>query len=279
MNVNSYVLFGERKEDWSAGFAANIRQHFTMYPNWGFWIHTDSELNDEGYCPVLKRLHQEGLIKISVVPKNQEPHTQRLKCLMMLWRLLPLWEGTNYVFPRDIDSILTPRQLQCVLSFIQSGKAVHGINDNPAHNIPLMGGMCGFRTESFRSIFRVRSLSDLIRGTFGSDKWAQHGSDQDFMMLHLWGKLKDFSLVHKLDGPNSRSHLKHITDVDISYLSPQVREKGDDFTNYIGAVGTQTDTNGTFTNQQIVDFYNEHGDRDKCSRLTKIENDFGYKIT
>jgi hypothetical protein len=276
MNVNSYALFGARKNDFAGGLAINLRQHLTMYPDWGLWVYTDEELPDTGYCAVLRRAAAEGLLRITVVPERQAVG-QRWKCLMMLWRLLPLWESTNYVFCRDLDSILTPRQLQCVRTFIQSGKTAHGISDNVQHNIALMGGMCGFRTDTFRVAVGVKSLNELLQHSYPEHRWKRHGSDQDFLMEHVWPRVRHNSLIHALRGPNCRSGIKRVTDADISDIPAAVRERGDDFTNYIGAVGTQTDHMGSFSVPQIAEFYNEHGSP-KCSILTRLEKEAGYVL-
>lgn len=275
MRVNSFALFGD-KDKWAGGFATNLRQHFTLYPDWTLWLHVD-ELPDQGYCAILKRAEAQGLLRITVVPNNGLMHQNRWKTLMMLWRLLPLWQDTEYVFCRDIDSILTPRQLQCVRSFISSGNAVHGICDNASHNIPLMGGMCGFRTQSFQQAFGHQPFDSLLKHSFSREKWQTHGTDQDFLVAKVWPKLSGSSYIQALEGPNSRCHLKVATNADISDIPQMVRDKGDDFTNYIGAVGTVTDHN-SFTNKQIADFYNEYGNQELCEKLTKIEQDLNYTI-
>lgn len=273
MRVNSYSLFGDR-QNWAGKFAVNIRQHLAMYPSWIFWIYTDRELEDVSYMPVLRELANRGIIRVSVVPSSGQFYHNRYKCLMMLWRLLPLWEGTEYVFCRDVDSILTPRQLQCVRSFISSGMIAHGINDNACHNIPLMGGMCGFRTSGFRDIFRT-SFNNLADGKYGPEKWATHGADQHFMMEHIWPLVRHSAMINKLDGPNGRCHLKRVTDADISDIPQAIREQGDNFTNYIGASGTITDKMGSFSDRQIAEFYDEYGG-DGCRVVSQIEKSIGW---
>jgi hypothetical protein len=249
-----------------------------MYPGWEFRVHTDSPLEDSGYSAVVNKLHREGLLKLVVVPENGQEIQSRWKTMMMLWRLMPLWENTEYVFCRDLDSILTPRQLQCVRDFINSGHTAHGISDNNGHDIPLMGGMCGFKTSAFRSIFPM-SLNDLVSGLYKPDAWRSHGTDQRFLMNSIWPKVKKSSIVHGLSGPNYRGNLKIVTSADISDISESVRARGDEFTNYIGAPGTITQ-NGTYNNstKTIAEFYNEFGNRQKCSEISKIEKDCGIEL-
>lgn len=275
INVNSYSIFGER-EFWMKNLSVNIRQHFSLYPDWEMWIYTDRELDDNGYCRVIKKLTEENLVKTIVVQNERLPHQKRNKCLMMLWRMLPIWSNTDYVFCRDSDSILTPRQLQCVRTFIASGKAVHGINDAPAHNINLMGGMCGFKSNDFRQIINNKNLDQLLRNVHLD--WDRHGADQTFLNNNIWPYVCNSALIHSLGGPNCRSDIKVVTNADISDIPEKIREIGDNFTNYIGAVGTMTDHRGSFTHKDIADFYNEFGNKSKCAIITAIENDYGITL-
>jgi hypothetical protein len=270
MKVNSYALFGDIERYGRAYLPCNIRQHVTLYNNWTFWIHIDKELTNEPYNRVLKKLSQEGFIRISYVQDFGNLCDSRQKCMMMLWRLLPLWQDTEYVFCRDLDSILTPRQLQCTRSFINSGRIAHGINDNICHNIPLMGGMCGFKTNEFVKIFG-NSLNALVSQFKGAD-WNQHGTDQIFLMNYIYPLVAHSSLVHSLDGPNRRSHLKIVTDADISDIEQSVRDRGDDFANYIGANGFSCEE------KEIVDFYNTNGNQLLCKAITQIEREEGIII-
>jgi hypothetical protein len=49
-------------------------------------------------------------------------------------------------------------------------------------------------------------------------------------------------------------------------------DRGDDFCNYIGAAGNSS------SDREIVDFYNEYGNKEKCRILTQIEKDLAYTI-
>lgn len=272
MLVNSFSMFGN-VDTWAGAVAVNLRQHYTLYPSWTFWIHTDQEMPNNGYCKVIRKLADDGLLKLTIVPNNGKTYQRRQKCIMMLWRLLPIWDETSYVFCRDLDSILTPRLVQCTADFIRSGRIAHGISDNVSHNIPLMGGMCGFKSNSLKKIYS--SLEDMV--SHYHQNWDIHGADQTFLQHEVWPQVRTNALLHSLSGPNSRCHLKQLFDVDISHVSQEVRDRGDDFTNYIGAVGTRSDV-GSFSNAEIAEFYNKFGNVERCGAITKIEQDLGYTI-
>lgn len=274
MRVNSYTIFGDRQR-WAPNFATNIRQHLTMYPGWTFWVHTDTPL-EGGYLDVLAELARREIIKVTVVPEEGRQYQWRYLCTQMLWRMLPLWQDTEYVFCRDLDSILTPRQLQCVRAFIASGQIAHGINDNPAHSIPLMGGMCGFQTKGLRQLTANQSFEELVMDRYSGVEWEQHGTDQQWLMRWLWPWLRFRSLIHQIEGGNDRSMDKRLLDVDISDIPQAIRDHGDDFTNYIGAQGTQTD-HGSYSLGEICDFYDEHSPA--CSIVREVERELGWNTT
>jgi hypothetical protein len=107
----------------------------------------------------------------------------RQRCYNMLRRMHPAYYTLNSyekILCRDSDACITYREVQEIRKWEESGKDWHGINDNPAHSIPLMGGMIGFKSEALRRIFptfeALSSNHDLSR----------HGSDQDLIMKRIW---------------------------------------------------------------------------------------------
>jgi hypothetical protein len=168
--------------------------------------------------------------------------------------------------------------LPCSLkkSAISSGKAVHGINDNNSHVIPLMGGMCGFRTKKFKEIFNYNSLNDMLLNGYQESGPTIYGYDQDFLMRFIWPRAIDSSRIHKLEGPNDRSANKIVAEAYMEDIPRIVRDVGDNFTNYIGAVGCNT-SRGSYSDREIADFFNEHGNREKCEIITEIESRLGWR--
>lgn len=95
-------------------------------------------------------------------------------------------DDATHVLCRDADSALTWREVKEIRKWEQSGKDWHGINDNPAHSIPMMGGMIGFKTEAYKRLNLTPS------GDF-----SQHGSDQDWIMKNIYPHAKE-SFYHSL---------------------------------------------------------------------------------
>jgi hypothetical protein len=107
---------------------------------------------------------------------HQLRNTQR--CGKMLERIINTSDATH-VLCRDADSAITWREVKEIRKWEESGKNWHGINDNPAHSIPMMGGLIGFKPEAYRKLNLTPS------GDF-----SKHGSDQDWIMKNIYPHAK-----------------------------------------------------------------------------------------
>jgi len=191
----------------------------------------------------------------------------------MLWRMTKIWEEYENVCCRDLDSILTPRQLKYTTVFIQSKKTAHSICDNLSHNIPLMGGMCSFNCKKFIDLTGLKSFSDMIYSAHKDRTWwSTHGSDQDFLMEHIYPKIKNDFILHKVEGENDRSYLKNcVPGLTINHVNEKIMSEGDNFTNFVGASNCHSTTYGNWTLKQICDFYDVYGNQEMIARIKEIE--------
>lgn len=264
MYANTFSIFRQSaKCDFLSLLPLLIRSHHTLYPGWDFVLNCDFRLSGM-YSVVLNDLHDVGLIRLDI--HNERPPL----CVGMLWRMSQIWDGKySAIFCRDLDSLLTPRQTKYVLDFLGSDKIVHGINDNEAHNIPLMGGMIGFKCREFITLTGFQSLNDIInKAGFTEQYWDGKGSDQTALLRVVWPIVRDYTLLHKPDGPNDREHLKDcVPGINLEYVSEQVRQCGDDFTCYIGACGGS----GKPSLEYMVNFYRKYGNQETEKILTEIE--------
>lgn len=131
-------------------------------------------------------------------------------CRSMLWRMKPIFfPDSHYVFCRDCDSLVTYREAQAIQSFIDSGLYVHGLTDNSAHSVPLLGGMCGFKCEPMRS--KYGTYNNLIaQSTIGIDT---RGTDQQFLGTVIYPAFKDSMYAHYLKG--MRANGEHTVKTEI----------------------------------------------------------------
>jgi len=274
--INSFSAFGERREAYMSLFPLIIRMHYSLYvnPKWKIRLTTDRVFDSTSfYGRQINSLANRGLLQLRIVPNGGSIWEQSVKGIGMLWRLMPAWEDNEYVFCRDLDSILTPRQAKFVQSFIESDKAVHGINDNDAHTIPLMGGMIGVKSKRFVSLVGFSSFADMISSWRRTrEGWDSHGQDQSFLMERIWPKVCNDSLIHRIQGPNDRCHMKDcVPGVVLEGVSQKVLDEGDNFTNYIGAANCKNTTYGERTVEEMSAFYEEYGNKEMIAKIKEAE--------
>jgi hypothetical protein len=200
MKVLSYSLFGDPSSFefgyYLRGTYFNARMNRILFPEFETVVHVDYDVYNK-YFDFIGDLFMLTSAKIYQVDDKQE------RCRQMLWRLLPIWGGTesfNHVICRDLDSVSTYREALCTYEWLNSGMPYHAINDNAAHG-GLMGGLVSFRSEDFKRDTRYTSFDQMIKG----QKLDQHGSDQNFMNKHLHPKIKKGLMMHKLKGAGIES--------------------------------------------------------------------------
>lgn len=170
MKCISYVIYKDNPLTYNwylRGLYFNIRLARLMLPDWAVQIRTDEHSRD--YIVDLNR----SFFKAWVLPLNS---LQR--CSRMLERM-EAPKDITHVLCRDADSALTWREVKEIRKWEESGLDWHGINDNPAHSIPMMGGMIGFKAEAYKRLNLTPS------GDF-----SQHGSDQDWIMKNIYPHAK-----------------------------------------------------------------------------------------
>lgn len=276
MNCNSFSIFGKDNK-YSAFLPLLVRMHHSLYPcEWEMVIHTDNISNKLDYMNVLIDMQKHNLVSI-VDCSSEMIFDSHARCISMLWRILPIWNNRyDCVFCRDLDSLLTPRMTKYVLSFVNSGKTIHGINDNNSHNIPLMGGLIGFRSEKFlRNIGNIPFKSLIERSGLSKDQWNTHGCDQEFLMKNVWPLVKDDALIHSIKGPNERFMLRDCcNDIDISWMGEYLIEHGDELTNYMGAAcNINSPFNGSLYDniKYAINIFDKYGNNEKMKTIIEIE--------
>ena len=151
----------------------NTRMNKLLYPSWEIVLHTDFQTAKD-YEPLFERSG------IRVVICDPAP-----LCKAMLWRMKPCFEFENgqhkysHVLCRDLDSPPTYREVQAVTYWMNRDKACHAITDSVSHDVPLLGGMIGFRPCYFTQHFPT--TWDLFIQLGGDVDWKRKGTDQEFL--------------------------------------------------------------------------------------------------
>lgn len=184
MKVLSFSIF-DSCGDWQVlfyirGLYFNCAMAKIVYPD--FQVHVIVERSVYiKYSEFFQQLVKQFDVKITI--KDEES-----LCLMMLWRLLPVFDEQNeYVFCRDTDALVTFKEAKEVYDFVNYGQyTVNGLHDNPAHSLPLLGGMCGFKCQPLRE--KYGSYKEMI--DLSPIPISKHGSDQDFLNQVIYNDFK-----------------------------------------------------------------------------------------
>lgn len=188
MKVISYSLFGDPDSFefpfYLRGVYFNARMNRLIYPEWHTRILYDTSLAVylAGFLDIL---HTK--LDASFDSPNSIGRQIPDKCRKMLWRMFPVFaDCVTHVLCRDADAITTYRESKSVERWLKSGMGYHGMNDDPAHGIPLMGGMIGIKTDHFKRDFpEFESWNHMI----GDSKLANHGTDQDLLMKKIYPRI------------------------------------------------------------------------------------------
>jgi hypothetical protein len=156
------------------GLYFNARLIEIMLPDWSMYVRTES-VTDGDTALFLQELFKSGIGKVSI---NTLDNKERCARMLERFNVYPHPDLTH-VLCRDADSAITWREVKEIRKWEESGKDWHGINDNPAHSIPMMGGMIGFKPEAYRK------LNLTPEGDF-----SRHGSDQDWIMKNIYPHAK-----------------------------------------------------------------------------------------
>lgn len=190
--IISYSLFGSRttpKEQrfvfyaYLRGFVWNVKMNAIVYPDFQTHVEVDSGTFSD-YDNIFYGLKEYYGISFGI--NNEQP-----LCQSMLWRLKPVFfESSEIVLCRDADALTSHREAQCVQEWLKTEYTILSIKDNPAHTLPLMGGMIGICSKSMRETYG--SWNNLLK--FAQVDFDARGSDQDFMMKEIYPKFKNILL-------------------------------------------------------------------------------------
>ena len=252
MKAITYSLFGYGKatpqncfefDTYCRGLMVNVRFNRILYPNWINVLNLDYSTYNSPYRSIFDWLQNKGLIVMNLEDDDQE------LCSAMLWRfksgllyIHPEWAYTH-VLNRDIDSIATYREAQAVQQWIGENKAIHCITDSISHNIPMMGGMIGFKPADLGSIFNIsapKSWQALIANSAGIN-FSRKGSDQEFLNRVIYpacyqSATEHFVLGMKRNVPEENGRHYSIPDIEVENVDPVFRSTKD-CAGHIGAAG------------------------------------------
>lgn len=209
----SYSLFGYNREryancfDFSSylrGVHLNIRFNRIIYPGWKTILNLDHATYNSPYKKIIDWHISKGYLEINICPDNEK------LCKAMLWRLKPIFDYDHpnfrytHILCRDLDSIATYREAQMVQQWMEENKTIHCITDSVSHNIPMLGGMCGFMPGYFNGRMGLQKDPqykwDELLAMADDIDYSRKGSDQDFLNRVVYPKCSESSTEHFIKG-------------------------------------------------------------------------------
>lgn len=263
--VATYALFGNHVTHGTRQFywdhlPALVRAHHNFYPDWELRIYVDSTYHEDR-SRVLRAYVKTDLVRAFYVEENVAC------CRSMLWRMLPVWEkDVAYVVCRDIDAMPCPKDVRAINQWIASGAAIHAINDNQQHTVVMMGGMVGFKVDSFMKKCPWPRWIDMIEAYEGLDK-PSGGYDQMLMSDTIWNRYYPDICAHRFAGlgsdPALRACYTSVGNEPLDGLSEQLCLEADVLMRHLGA--------SSYDIPKAIDLFDKYGRPEVSQRVHEAE--------
>lgn len=179
-NIISYSLYGNNPR-YTLPLLENSKIALDLYSGWIIYVYHDNTVSQD----FLFQLRENNVITINIEQSEHENLPPKM------WRFLPVENPLiDCVIFRDADSLLTLRERDLVLNWMESDKLVHIIRDHPLHIAPILAGMFGIKQTSFHI------LSRLIKDQKPDIIHRPIDYDQVFLADYFYPKIKDLALIH-----------------------------------------------------------------------------------
>ncbi|CAF1471920.1 unnamed protein product, partial [Didymodactylos carnosus] len=196
--IISISLFGPKE---SARFSLDktidllndlISDMYTIYPDWILRVYHDSTIVSSIACSIECKHYNVDFCNVSSLLKyNDLTETIPPK----IWRFLPVGDVfVKIINSRDLDSLLTYRELAAVQQWLLTNKSFHAMRDHPDHDVPMLAGMWGLRTD-INSSFCQEFLNKILYGNL-TLRYHGHFADQSFLFKEIWPRIQNDLIVH-----------------------------------------------------------------------------------
>lgn len=169
-----------------------------IYPDFTIKFYISENITTHPLYKILTRLNKQDNFKLILI-KNNYNNTEPT-----MWRMIPMWEDTDILLCRDVDSLPTIREVLATKSFIESDYSIHTMRTHKNHNAQatrMLAGLCGFKSNTINknNIIKVKSFSEYYK--FSTGGW---GCDQNTLIDIFYNKIDD-KKKHFMDSPLSSS--------------------------------------------------------------------------
>ncbi|XP_065679703.1 uncharacterized protein LOC136094074 [Hydra vulgaris] len=248
-NVLSYSLFGNNWNKYGMNVESVAKEagNSSLYKNWTVRIYHDTNSITPSIVATLKERYK----NLEFFNVSNFANLESING--MVWRFLVVADSNvDVACIRDLDSKLLVRETDAVKDWLESGKLVDSMRDNPQHGIPMLGGMWCYRNELNRELgIKIAKLciEKCMRRDTSKHLEANKGNDQHVLNSFVWPLVSQNVLIH--DSYLYRSIAK-------SKPFPSKRDVNGSF------VGETRDGNGRFVKCPIECRPKKHQDWEYC---------------
>jgi len=280
MKTIGLCLFGYNKnydqsmsfEKYLSYFTISIRAYKSLYIGWDIYLAVDSDSYSKFRELFDYFLYEKIIDKLDVFDPSSIGKST-------LWRFNPI-KWSDYMISRDVDSLPTYRERQCVEIWLNKDTLAHSINDNPVHSLSLLAGLVGFKKNSFN----LDKLNEL------NIDYTLKGGDQDFLNIYVYPLVKDSIVEHRIKGmpirPENPYSYNNIEDIDVDVRlnlkegedKKEVLLRTNKLINHMGQAGIRIFNHvdlatGNFFEGAIC-FWSKYGDQKIHEKLLYIEKKY-----
>lgn len=178
MNYVSFSLYGSNSK-YLIGAIRNAEQIKKFYPDFTALFYVGSDIAKSWIDALVDRGARISYIR-----------TDRIKNPKMFRFFAVEKPNADVVLVRDTDSRFTERETRAVEQWLKSPQLFHCMRDYPAHDMPIMGGLWGWKRGLKLNIFS--EAADWSRQLHNKGKT----SDQGFLAEKIWPKVQHTVMQH-----------------------------------------------------------------------------------
>ena len=187
-NIVAFSLFGH-EPGYCECAILNANEMSRIYPGWEMWVFHDDSVPQSN----LERLKAAGATTAKAKDWGVEhwPGT--------FWRFAAvLIPKSRMVIFRDADSVVSLRERNLVVQWLDSGKPFHVIRDWYSHTDLILAGLWGAYAPFIGNIDR------WVESYIKDKKLHPTHADQQFLAEYVWPRIRNYALVHDSvhDGEN-----------------------------------------------------------------------------
>ena len=177
----------------------NLQAIKAFYPGWTMRVYHDIPKNDSRLAELCHIACKEPLLDLCNI-REIPAIGNMIGMNPSSWRFLPMLEGpflVSHFLSRDLDTVISRREVEAVEKWMQSLKSTHVMRDHPLHHFGLMAGTFGVHQATFTDWKMIRD-SFLLAMT-DPIFWApykSYGYDQILLKKYFWPWMKLHHLGH-----------------------------------------------------------------------------------